>query len=136
MPAALIVNVGELDLLDTLLAERLFVRLWRNDYVPVETSTLDDFDAATFPGYSDTEVTGLWAAAALNVSGYAVSSPPGLTWVRGPGGVPEIIYGWLIYHRPAPFSVLTCARRNAIPWSVNVEGAIVALSLTSILMRG
>ncbi len=128
--SALVLGLGEL------LAPRTWVRLFRNDREVASGSTLLDFEPCLFPGYADIELTALWPAPAIRGAGQAWSGEIPLLWTRGPGGVADTAYGWVVYQDPDPSSVLLAGRRVPRPWPMIVEGQQVSFNLSSYLIRG
>lgn len=136
MPAAVITDKGLKLRLAALLDRPLFVRLYRTDQAVFPLSELGDFGQAAFPGYADAEVTGLWSAPVVDAIGRAFSAVYNVTWTRGAGGVPETIYGWLLYQNPDPSGVLVTGTRLTIPRAVDTAGATVIESIIFYLLRG
>jgi hypothetical protein len=70
------------------------VRLYTNDYTPVDGSIITDFTAATFAGSGAVTITPAdWDAPAVvaNVAQIDATTPP--TWTHG-GGAAQLCYGW------------------------------------------
>lgn len=70
------------------------IRLYQNNYTPVDGSTLASFTESTFTGYSQVTVTeGAFGAAVVtaNVAEANTSSPPTYTCT---GGSAQNAYGW------------------------------------------
>lgn len=136
MAAAVITEGGLKKRLNATLLPRLFLRLFNNDVPVLPTSLLGEFQQATFPGYADLEVTGLWPAAQIDATGRAWSAIYNQTWTRGAGGVPETIYGWVLYESPLPDSVLVAGRRLTIPRTISLAGETIIESVIVYLLRG
>lgn len=72
------------------------VRLYSNDFTPVNGTTTADMVEATFPGYAEiTYVRGDISAAAIVANVAEVTFTPAPTWTCSGGGG-ELIYGWLM----------------------------------------
>ncbi len=136
MAAAIITDQGIKLRLAATLDRRLFLRLFANDVAILPGSTLVDFTPASFPDYADVEITGSWSTPALDVVGRAWSAVYNVTWTRGTGGVPQTIYGWLMYELSAPDSVLVAGRRLTVPRVLNAAGQTVIESVIFYLLRG
>lgn len=136
MGAAVLANSGEVLLLTAALSGQLFVRLF-NTPIPVTwVSLLSDFPVCVFPGYADQDITGMWPDPAIDGTGQAYSPLPLLTWVRGTGGLPETVYGWVMYQEPEPDSVLVAGNLLTTPIPTSIAGEVVVLSLLTVLLRG
>jgi hypothetical protein len=118
------------------LDKRLFLRLYRNNVPVLPSSTLADFDPCTFPGYSDQEVTGLWTTPVVDSVGRAWSAVYNVTWTRGAGGLPEFVYGWLLYELPYPDSVMIAGKPLTVPRLLDTAGQTVLESIIFYLLRG
>lgn len=117
------------------LAGSLWIRLFRNDIPVLPDSTLGEFDAATFAGSDDFELTPNWPAVALDVSGRAFSRQD-VIWTRSAPGVVENIFGWVVYEYPFPGSIIVCGR-NFVPHQVvNGVGDFVRVQVTMYALRG
>lgn len=94
-------NEGELELLDKMLKDALSVdenyllKLYNNDYTPVQGSTGTNFTAATFTNYATkTLVRGSWGAA-TTVSNKASSTyATAQVWTCGATG--DTVYGYWV----------------------------------------
>jgi hypothetical protein len=100
--ALLVPNVGEIELLDRLLKGATSANdgdytlyLYKNDYTPVNGSTLANFTEADFDGYSSKSLAqATWASVSLNGSSKAESSYVQQSWTCGSVG--NTIYGYYI----------------------------------------
>lgn len=136
MAASIVTDQGLTTFLANALAPRLFVRLFNNN-IPVSfSSVLGDFTQATFPGYADLELTGLWSAPAIDSVERAFSRITTLSWTRGAGGLPETIYGYVIYQNPVPTSVLVDGKLFTAPVIMSLPGQVIPLALAAFLLRG
>lgn len=73
------------------------VRLYTNDYIPLDNATILSFTAATFAGSGGVTITPAdWDAPAVvaNVAQIDASNPP--TWTHG-GGAAQLCYGWYMF---------------------------------------
>lgn len=80
-----VTNAGEIRLITHMIvdsARTLTVRLYQNDYTPVDNSAASNFTESTFGGYtSRTLVPGSWNTATTNASGKAeIRYSSDLTW--------------------------------------------------------
>jgi hypothetical protein len=95
-----IADVGELELLDKMLKDALSVdedftlKLYQNNYTPVNTSVAGDFTVATFTNYVDKTLTRAGWAAATTVSNKARSTYAQQSWTCGASG--NTIYGYYV----------------------------------------
>lgn len=133
---ATLTDRGERALLTNALAPRLFVRLFRNNVPVLPGSLLPDFDVATFPGYADVEITGLWTGAIIDPVGRATSRVFNLTWTRAAGPGTETIYGWVMYQLPAPDSFVIAGASLTAAQVLAAAGETVLLSILAYLLRG
>lgn len=125
-------NAGELLGLDWMLKatsapENLTLKLFRNDYTPVDASVAGDFTVANFTNYVDKTLSrGTWQSS-TTVSGKASStydSTP-LSWTCGSTG--NTIYGYYIVG--ATSGTIFCAERFATP-RVLANGDSLNLTVT------
>jgi hypothetical protein len=91
-------NEGKAYLLDVALgvapAEDLVVRLYQNNYTPVDGSTAGSFTAGTFTGSGAITVPQANWSASVIVSDVAQSdATPFPSWTHG-GGAAQTVYGW------------------------------------------
>jgi hypothetical protein len=73
-----------------------FLDLFRNDYFPVDESTLADFTVASFTGYVQVEIyEGVLGEPAIvgNVAESTFAPAPTFTCT---GGAPQMVYGWYL----------------------------------------
>ncbi len=74
--------------------ENWIIRLYSNNYTPVDGSTLGDFTEATFTGYAAvTLVAGTFPASSI-VSNEAVTTYPTAPTFTCTGGGGQTVYGW------------------------------------------
>jgi hypothetical protein len=110
-------NAGEVDLLDKMLKDALLVdedyilRLYRNDYTPLSTSTTSDFTEANFTNYTAKTLTRASWSAASTVSNRAETSYSKQTWTCGTTG--NTIYGY--YLVGATSGTLLWAEKFSLP---------------------
>lgn len=106
-------------------SENWTVRLYVNDYTPVDGSTVADFTAASFTGSGAVTVPASgWSAAVIvsNVAESTNSTTP--TWTNT-GGSTQTAYGW--YAVGATSGVVLCAQRFDISRTMS-PGATETLS--------
>lgn len=93
-------NEGELELLrkmlkDTADTEQYLLRLYKNNYDPVATTTLTDFTEADFTNYvSKTLNRSDWSTPSTNGSGAGQSSVSLQSWTCGASG--NTVYGYYV----------------------------------------
>jgi len=100
--AIVVTNEGELELLDKALKDALStdesfsLRLFQNDYTPINTTTLTDFTEADFTSYARKTLTRAgWKAAALNASNEAEAEYSAeQSWTCGATG--GDVYGYYV----------------------------------------
>lgn len=136
MASAVITDVGLKLRLGATIGPRLFLRLFSNDVPILTSSSLVQFDVPSWPGYADVELTSLWTPPNVDTVGRAWSAVYNVTWTRGSGGLPEYVYGWLIYQSPSPDSVLVCGRRLTTPRYMDAAGQTIIESIFFYLLRG
>lgn len=117
----IVVNRGEVDFLDLVLAEDYTLHLYTNDPTdglsPAEIDALEDsdFDEATFPGYAaQALVGGSWSTVSGNPSPGTYGSA--LTFARSATGTPEEVTG---YYVTADFD------GDALVWFEAFDGPVV-----------
>lgn len=75
-------------------SETWHVRLYSNNYTPVNSSTASDFTEATFTGYAEVDIAPSdWGASAI-VSNVAYSTSGVTPAFTCSGGSPQTVYGW------------------------------------------
>jgi len=100
--ALLVPNIGEIELLDRLLKGGSSVHdgdytlhLFKNSYVPQDSSSLSNFTEADFDGYADKALAqASWESVSLNTNDKAESSYSQQSWTCGASG--NTIYGYYI----------------------------------------
>ncbi len=100
--ALVVVNEGELELLDKCLKdtlstdENMILHLYKNNYTPVAATTSTDFTEADFTNYVNKTLARTTWNAAVTVSGKAESSygSAPLSWTCGATG--NTIYGYWV----------------------------------------
>lgn len=97
----LIPNEGKAQFLEIIFnppaVERFSIELYKNNYTPVDASTVVNFTPADFAGAGPWDVAGGdWDAAGvtLDVGEIQLTTPP--TWTHG-GGAAQLVYGWFMY---------------------------------------
>lgn len=102
-----------------------YLVLWANNYVPLQTSVIADFTAATFTGYSPVELTrATWQAPAIvaNKALIQYGTTP-QTWTATAGF--QTIYGYLIFEGTS--NKLLIAERFAVPVDLSLYPVIGVL---------
>lgn len=79
-----------------LLARGLSLGLFVNNFTPEPANVLSDFTPASFDGYAPFTF-GLWGETFLNSEGNAESDYPSLSWLVGPGGGVDTVYGYYVF---------------------------------------
>jgi hypothetical protein len=106
-------NEGKAYWLDTALGvsppEDLIVRLYNNNYTPVDASTAVSFSNATFAGSGPFTVLSTdWAPSAIVADVAEAEATPHPQWTHG-GGAAELVYGW--YALTSITGLVACAQR-------------------------
>lgn len=97
-------NVGETFLLNLMTnnasTQNLTLRLYSNNYTPVEASTNASFTEATFTGYSAASLTaGSWTITAADPS---TAAYPQVTFTSSAGSQNQNIYGYYVTRATGP----------------------------------
>jgi len=97
-------NVGETFLLNLMTnnasTQNLTLRLYSNNYTPVEASTYASFTEATFTGYSAEALTaGSWTITAADPS---TAAYPQVTFTSSAGSQNQDIYGYYVTRATGP----------------------------------
>lgn len=110
-------DAGEVELLDKMLKDALSVnedyslRLFTNNYTPVESSVLGDFTEPTFVGYAPVTLTrASWAGASTSM-GVTSTQYATQSWTKGDAGSVDI-YGYFVIG--ATSNVVLWAERFAV----------------------
>ncbi len=113
---------SERALLDALTGSTLLtgchVRLYKNNYTPVDATVVGDLTAADFQGYSQANLAS--PAAATTVSNKAVTSWDQVTYTKGAGGTGNSIYGYYVVDSAG--NLLWAERDPAAPVDMSVDG--------------
>lgn len=120
-------DVGEATILDHLLGaygDDLEVRLYQNDYTPVDGSVLGSFTQADFEGYAGQNAES-WTGAVM-ASGRARSTADQITWTKGTGGTGNSIYGYYVVD--ADENLLWAERDPSAPVNMTSDGNIYRLT--------
>ena len=96
------------------------LRLYKNNYTPVNGSVLGDFTVANFDGYAEINLAA-WSAAALDANNKAATAMASQTFtMTAPAATPNDIYGIFVV---TAGGVLLYAERNpAGPITMNTAG--------------
>lgn len=97
--------------LNKITPEDLVVRLFMNDYTPVDASVLSDFTQATFTGYA--QVTTVPATWVITTPGDVIGTYPIIEFISSAGGQNQTIYG--VYLATASTNVIIAAARYSAP---------------------
>lgn len=122
--ALVVPNVGEVRLLKYALnhtnAEDQIIRLYKNNYTPVEGSVAGDFTEATFTGYVSLPLTGSsWSIA--TVSGVTTASYAAQGFTSSADQAAQDVYGYYIVD--ATSGILLWAERFTDgPYTIAVNG--------------
>lgn len=104
------------------------VRLYKNNYTPVITSTLGNFTAATFPGYTPQVISG--ATTRLGETGTVGQDEevlPLVVFTRTSGAGSETIYGYYLYSSAA--GDLMGAEKFIVPIVIATLGQSILISI-------
>jgi len=128
--ALLVPDVGEVQLLsyalNKLTPENQIMRLFKNDYTPVEGSVLGDFTEATWTGYAQKSLTGSsWTVA--TVAGVTTGTFAVQTFTSTANQAAELSYGY--YVLGATSGILLWAERFTDgPYAIAVLGDNIAIT--------
>lgn len=98
--ALVVTDLGELELLrkmlkDTSDSEQYYLKLYKNNYVPVNSSVLGDFTEANFTNYVQKTIARTdWSEPTTNASGSGESSVSVQSWTCGASG--NTVYGYYV----------------------------------------
>lgn len=116
-------NEGEIELLDYLKATfngaNVKVRLYRNDYTPVDASVLADFTEANFSGYAEQASGGY--SFPLTVGGKAQTTGTPKEFTHNGGATANDIYGFYVVNN-AGTKVLWAERIASAPVAMSANG--------------
>jgi len=101
------------------LLEGAFLRVFKNNYTPINTSVLGDFTEADFDGYAEIELLG-WSAAALNVDNKGETELAVQVFEMTGNTTPNTVYG--IYVVSAANELLYAERNPAGGVLMNTAG--------------
>lgn len=100
------------------------MQLYQNDFTPVGTMVIGDFDVATYDGYA-AQVIDPWTVPVINPNGFAVMYGPSLVWTPTGATTPNNIFG---YYVTTDGGVLLYARRFTNP--ILLEGTTTGFVIT------
>jgi hypothetical protein len=123
-------DVGELYMLDRIRAALnapviTFLRLYQNNYTPVQGSVLADFTEATFSGYAQLAVTDFGAAATVSNKAKIICAAAKVFSHSG-GATSNTIYGYHVVYLGAP--TILYAERFASPIVMAVSGDVISIT--------
>lgn len=125
--AVKIMDGGESELLSTMLADRtLTMRLYQNDYTPVDAATHANFTEADFTGYLAVDLafgavsnTGGTATAVATAASFVVGATPSRT---------NTIYGWYIEDQDG--AAIAAERFSDAPRAMDTAGDTIDITPT------
>ena len=111
-----------------LTAENSKLKLFTNDYTPIESSVLASFTEATAVGYSDITLTGT-----VSGSTWAISTAIGVTTATYPEQTftltaAENVYGYYITNN-AEDTLILAERFPTAPYAIPVAGGTIAVTV-------
>ncbi len=123
-------NVGETFLLNLMTnnasTQNLTLRLYSNNYTPVEGSTYSSFTEATFTGYSASALTaGSWTIAAGDPS---TADYPQVTFTSTAGSQNQNIYGYYVTRATGPEVVFAELFTDG-PYNIANNGDAIKITL-------
>lgn len=95
------------------------LRLYQNDYTPLDTSDVSDFTEATFSGYAAI-ATNAWGGAFLNASNITEIDETLRTFTHNGGGTNNNIYGY--YLTDAGGNLTYAERYSGAPVAMDANG--------------
>jgi hypothetical protein len=123
-------NVGETFLLNLMTnnasTQNLTLRLYSNNYTPVEASTYASFTEATFTGYSAAALTaGSWTITAADPS---TAAYPQVTFTSTAGSQNQNIYGYYVTRATGPEVVFAELFTDG-PYNIANNGDAIKITL-------
>ncbi len=123
-------NVGETFLLNLMTnnasTQNLTLRLYSNNYTPVEASTYASFTEATFTGYSAEALTaGSWTITAADPS---TAAYPQVTFTSSAGSQNQNIYGYYVTRATGPEVVFAELFTDG-PYNIANNGDAIKITL-------
>lgn len=123
-------NVGETFLLNLMTnnasTQNLTLRLYSNNYTPVEASTYASFTEATFTGYSAEALTaGSWTITAADPS---TAAYPQVTFTSSAGSQNQDIYGYYVTRATGPEVVFAELFTDG-PYNIANNGDAIKITL-------
>lgn len=110
----------------------LILRLYKNDYTPIDTSNEEDFTPATFTGSGGITIERAdWDALSIVSNVAVLPLPTAPAWTCTAGG-PETVYGWYLVTADSNQSVF--AQRFATPRVMDV-GSVETLDPFQIKLK-
>jgi len=125
-------DVGELALLtmlkNTFNASTVKLKLYKNNYTPVDASVVGDFTEANFNGYTAGGVSVTTFSVPATVAGKASTTANPAAWTKSAGGTGNDIYGYYVTDA-AGTTLLWAERAAAAPISMNNTGEGITVTL-------
>lgn len=123
-------NVGETFLLNLMTnnasTQNLTLRLYSNNYTPIEASTYASFTEATFTGYSAAALTaGSWTITAADPS---TAAYPQVTFTSTAGSQNQNIYGYYVTRATGPEVVFAELFTDG-PYNIANNGDAIKITL-------
>lgn len=124
-------NVGELRLMAILRAQinggGVTLRLYQNNYTPVDGSVLADFTECDFDGYAAKTLTAFTVPILVGGEAYIAEGPQ--IWTATGGVTPNDVYGYYV-EDPVDGEVIWAARFTGAPIVVDGAGDVVVVTPT------
>jgi hypothetical protein len=108
------------------------VKLYSNDYTPVDGSNAGNFTEATFPGYAPVVINGDDFEAAVIVADVAHSTSVVTPSYTCTGGAGQLVYGWFMIEND--FGTAILAQRFNVPRNM-ITGAVESLNPFKISLK-
>lgn len=130
--AGIMPNEGEMKALEHIVnktaPENLVLRLFKNNYTPVDAATSADFTEADFTGYSAITLTGAsWASAVSgNPSSIAYAQQ---TFTSSAGSQSQIVYGYYLQQTTSG-KVIAAERFTGTPPTIQNNGDTIKVTPT------
>lgn len=126
-----VANGGEIAILAYLVtdfnAQPLHLKLYKNDYTPIDTTVVGDFTEANFNGYTGGGAILNAFGAPTTIAGRASTSEGPHTWTKAMGGTGNDVYGYYVTDAPGT-TLLWSERGGAAPYSMNSTGESLTIT--------
>jgi hypothetical protein len=124
--------VKKLDQIRGQILKSATLRLFKNDFTPLQSSVTADFVEANFSGYAAIPlVLADWSASYLNASQQAETDMLTKTFTQSAATVTNSIYGW--YLTIASIGFLMADRDPTAPFLMNAAGKTYSVAINDLL---